>query len=130
MTAGAEAAAGPDEQEAPPFRPYVRAGDFVFVSGQAAVDEAGRLVPGTFEQQLRRSMDNVRRVLARAGLDLTHVVRTGCYVHDPADAAEFNRLYREYFRAPLPARTTLTGCLTDEIRFEIDVVAYAGGGEG
>lgn len=115
---------------APPFRPFVRAGDFVFVSGQAAVDEDGRLVPGSFEEQLRRSMDNVRRVLAQAGLDLGHVVRTGCYVHDPADAPEFNRLYREYFQAPLPARTTLTGCLTEEIRFEIDVVAYAGGGEG
>ncbi|WP_199701436.1 RidA family protein [Jiangella rhizosphaerae] len=114
----------------PAFRPLVRAGDFVFVSGQAAVDEAGRLVPGTFEEQLRRSMENVRRVLAQAGLDLAHVVRTGCYVHDPADALEFNRLYREYFQPPLPARTTLTGCLTDEVRFEIDVVAYAGGGEG
>ncbi|WP_053205579.1 RidA family protein [Jiangella muralis] len=132
MTAGSEAAAGPDEQEAPaaPFRPFVRAGDFVFVSGQAAVDEAGRLVPGTFEEQFHGSVDNVRRVLAQAGLGLRHVVRTGCYVHEIADVPEFNRLYREYFRSPLPARTTLTGCLTDEVRFEIDVVAYAGDGEG
>lgn len=131
MTAGAEAAAGPDEQPAPspPYRPFVRAGGFVFVSGQAAVDEAGRLVPGTFAEQFHRSVDNVRRVLAQAGLDLRHIVRTGCYVHHLADVAEFNRLYRATFRPPLPARTTLIGCLTDEIRFEIDVVAYAGDGE-
>jgi 2-iminobutanoate/2-iminopropanoate deaminase len=113
-----------------PFRAIVQAGGFVFVSGQASVDEAGQLVPGTFEEQMRRSIENVRRVLAPAGLDLTHVVRTGCYVHDPADAPEFNRIYLEYFHPPRPARTTLTGCLTEQVRFEIDVVAYAGAGEG
>jgi 2-iminobutanoate/2-iminopropanoate deaminase len=112
-----------------PFRPFVQAGAFVFVSGQASVDEAGRLVPGTFEEQMRLSIDNVRRVLALAGLDLTDVVRTGCYVHDPADAAEFNRIYLEYFHPPRPARTTLTGCLTEQVRFEIDVVAYIGSEE-
>ncbi|MBB5791650.1 Rid family hydrolase [Jiangella mangrovi] len=113
-----------------PFSAYVQAGPFVFVSGQASVDEAGRLVPGTFEEQMRRSIENVRRVLALAGLDLRHVVRTGCYVHDPADAPEFNRIYLEYFPPPRPARTTLTGCLTEQVRFEIDVVAFAGDGEG
>lgn len=109
------------------FRPFVRAGDLVFVSGQASVDEDGQIVPGTFEQEMRRSIENVERVLAHAGLDLWDVVKVGCYVQDPADIPEFNRIYPEYFREPRPARTTITGCLGDRIKFEIDVVADAGG---
>lgn len=107
------------------FSPYLCAGDFVFVSGQASVQD-GVVVPGTFEQELRRSLDNVRRVLGETGLRLSDVVKVGAYVDDPADVPEFNRLYREYFREPLPARTTLTGCLGGLVKFEIDVVAYAG----
>lgn len=111
------------------FRSCVRAGDFVFVSGQAAVDESGRLVPGSFAEQMRRAIENVQRVLAGLGLTLADVVRVGSYVRDPEDLAEYNRIYAEYFAPPRPARTTLTGCLTDRIAFEIDVVAYTGGGE-
>jgi 2-iminobutanoate/2-iminopropanoate deaminase len=107
------------------FSPYVCAGDFVFVSGQASV-ENGVIVPGTFEEEVRRAIENVRKVLGETGLRLSDVVKVGAYVDDPADVPEFNRLYREYFQAPLPARTTLTGCLGGIIKFEIDVVAYAG----
>ncbi|MFD4250568.1 RidA family protein [Amycolatopsis thermoflava] len=107
------------------FAPSVRAGDYVFVSGQAAVDEDGRLVPGTFEEELRRSIDNVRRVLAQAGLTLSDVVKVGAYVEDPADLPEYNRIYPEYF-PHTPARTTLTSCLGGIVKFELDVIAYAG----
>lgn len=107
------------------FSPYVCAGDFVFVSGQASVED-GVIVPGTFEEEMRRSVENVRKVLGETGLGLSDVVKVGAYVDDPADVPEFNRIYREYFRAPLPARTTLTGCFGGVIKFEIDVVAYAG----
>lgn len=107
------------------FSPYVRAGDFVFVSGQASVAD-GVIVPGTFEEEMRRSIENVRKILADVNLRLSDVVKVGAYVDDPADVPEFNRLYREYFQAPLPARTTLTGCFGGAIKFEIDVVAYAG----
>ncbi|WP_236789878.1 RidA family protein [Amycolatopsis sp. GM8] len=107
------------------FSPYVCAGDFVFVSGQASV-ENGVIVPGTFEEEMRRSIENVRKVLGETGLRLSDVVKVGAYVDDPADVPEFNRIYREYFGQPLPARTTLTGCLGGHIKFEIDVVGYAG----
>jgi 2-iminobutanoate/2-iminopropanoate deaminase len=108
------------------FSAYLCAGDFVFVSGQAAVDEHGRIVPGTFEEEMRRSIENVERVLGETGLSLSNVVKVGAYIQDPADLSEYNRIYREYFRTPLPARTTLTNCLGDVVKFEIDVVAYAG----
>lgn len=107
------------------FSPYVCAGDFVFVSGQASVAD-GVIVAGTFEEEVCRSIENVRKVLGETGLRLSDVVKVGAYVDDPAEVPEFNRLYREYFQDPLPARTTLTGCLGGIIKFEIDVVAYAG----
>jgi 2-iminobutanoate/2-iminopropanoate deaminase len=100
-----------------------RAGNLVFVAGQASVDETGAIVTGTFAEEMHRSFANVRRVLAENGLDLPDVVKVNSYVHDPAHLPEYNALYREYFGAPLPARTTITGCLTDKIKFEVDVVA-------
>ena len=106
-----------------PFSPAVRVGDLLFVSGQASVDRTGAIVPGTFEEEMRRSIENLSAILTLAGSDLVHVVKTGNYVRDPQDLATFNRLYREYFRAPYPARTTITHCLTQELRYEIDCVA-------
>lgn len=106
-----------------PFSAAVEANGLVFVSGQASVDEQGAIVSGDFEQEMRRSMENVRRILASAGLDLGDVVRVTSYVHDPAHVAQYNVLYREYFSAPFPARTTITSCLSPAIKFEIDVVA-------
>jgi 2-iminobutanoate/2-iminopropanoate deaminase len=109
-----------------PFSPAVRAGDFVFVSGQASVDDTGKIVPDTFANEMRRSFDNVKRVLAGAGLGMRHVVQVRSYVRDPEDLPEYNRIYRELFEPPYPARSTITNCLPPTLRFEVDVVAYAG----
>lgn len=123
MTTNATGSA-PPSGDGPLFPPAVRAGDFVFVSGQASVDESGSIVPGTFAEEMHRSIENVRRVLAVEGLDLADVVKVSSYVHDPADLAEYNRLYPEYFAPPRPARTTIANCLTEAVKFEIDVVAH------
>lgn len=109
-----------------PFSPAVKAGEFVFVSGQASVDENGKLVPDTFEGEVRRSFENVKRILAAAGLTLSDVVQVRSYVRDPADLPEYNRIYRDYFTPPFPARSTITNCLPESMRFEVDVVAYCG----
>lgn len=110
-----------------PFSPATQAGGFVFVSGQASVDDKGNIIPDTFENEFRRTMENIRKVLAGAKLDLSHVVRVTSYVAEPSDVAEYNKLYREYFKEPFPARTTLTNCLPKGlIKFEMDVIAYAG----
>jgi 2-iminobutanoate/2-iminopropanoate deaminase len=110
-----------------PFSPALRAGDFVFVSGQASVDAAGKIVADTFEGEFRRSLENVKRILAAAGLTLADVVQVRSYVDIPADLPEYNRLYREYFAVPFPARTTIVNCLGGALKYEIDVTAYAGG---
>lgn len=108
------------------FARSVRAGEFVFVSGQASVDGNGMIVPGTFAEEMRRSVANVRDILAEYYLDLSDVVKVNAYLQDAADLPEYNLLYRSFFSEPLPARTTITNCLTEAIKFEMDVVAYAG----
>ncbi|GAA3810531.1 MULTISPECIES: RidA family protein [Amycolatopsis] len=108
------------------FSPSFSAGGFVFVSGQAAVGSDGQIVPGTFEEEMRRSFDNVIGILANLGLGLGDVVKVGAYLQRAEDLPEYNRIYAEYFQPPLPARTTLTNCLTERIKFELDVIAYAG----
>jgi 2-iminobutanoate/2-iminopropanoate deaminase len=106
-----------------PFSLGLMVGDFVFVSGQASVDENGKIVNDTFAGECRRSFENVKKVLAGVGLDLCDVVQVRNYVARQEDLAEFNQIYREYFSAPFPARTTLIGCLGDLLKFEVDVVA-------
>ena len=106
-----------------PFSPATRVGDLIFVSGQASVDATGKIVQDTFEGEFRRSVENLRKVLESAGSDLAHVVQTRNYVRDPANVARFNELYREYFTAPYPARTTITHCLPEVLHYEIECIA-------
>ena len=108
-----------------PFSPAVRVGNLVFVSGQASVDATGKIVGDTFEGEFRRSVENLRKVLQSAGCDLHDVVQTRNYVRDADDLVLFNQLYRSYFQAPYPARTTITGCLSPALRYEIECVAVA-----
>jgi 2-iminobutanoate/2-iminopropanoate deaminase len=106
-----------------PFSPVVVAGDFVFVSGQASVDEKGQIVSDTFEGEFRRSVENVRKVLAAAGCTLADVIQTRNYVREATDVPLFNQLYREYFSEPYPARTTITNCLPPALKYEVEAVA-------
>lgn len=106
-----------------PFSPSVVVGDIVFVSGQASVDFTGKLVSDTFEGEFRRSIENMKKVLEDAGSDLAHVVQTRNYIRDPANVPLYNKLYREYFKEPLPARTTVTNCLPETLHYEVECVA-------
>jgi 2-iminobutanoate/2-iminopropanoate deaminase len=87
------------------------------------VDSSGAIVSDTFEGEVRRSIANLQKVLEDAGSSLKHVVQTRNYVRDPADLPAFNLIYRDYFKAPSPARTTITHCLPETLKFEIECVA-------
>jgi 2-iminobutanoate/2-iminopropanoate deaminase len=118
---------GPNLPKNPnPLSLATRAGGFVFVSGQASLDDGGTLVLGTFEDEMRRTMSNIQRILAAAGLGLEHVVQVRGYLNEQTDWDEYNRLYREYFKEPYPARTTIVRCL-GRIKVEVDCVAYDAG---
>lgn len=106
-----------------PFSPAIEAGDFVFVSGQASVDEKGNIVKDTFEGECRRSFDNVLKVLAGAGLTMDDVVQVRNYVGKQEYLREFNEIYKSYFNPPYPARTTIMNCLGTLLKFEVEVVA-------
>lgn len=113
-----------DTPESPlPFSPCVVVGDLVFVSGQASTDESGKLVSDTFEGEFRRTMDNLVRVLAAADTDLGQVVQTRNYLREESDLPLYNQLYREYFKPPLPARTTIVRCLPPTMRYEVEAIA-------
>ena len=105
-----------------PFSPAIKANGFLFVSGQASVDDTGKIVSDTFENEMRRSFDNLRRILRAAGLDLKDVVQVRSYVKNSSDVPRYNEIYREYFKEPYPARTTIVNCL-GTLLYEIDVVA-------
>jgi len=107
-----------------PFSPAIRSGDFIFISGQASVDKEGNIVIGTFEEECRRSFDNLKVILEAAGLGFDHVVQVRNYVGKQEYLSEFNSIYKEYFEEPYPARTTLIGCLGTLLKFEVDVVAH------
>lgn len=106
-----------------PFSPCVKVGNLLFVSGQASVDASGNIVRDTFEGEMRRSIDNLKSVLEDAGSGLAHVVQTRNYIRDDEFDDIYNRIYREYFSPPFPARTTIANCLGPELQYEIDCIA-------
>ena len=79
-------------------------------------------MPGSFAEEMHRSLQNVRRSYS-AGLMPGDVVQVRSYVGRQEDLAEYNQIYRTFFSPPYPARTTLIGCLGDVLKFEIDVIA-------
>lgn len=117
---------GPVPQSHLPFSPGIVSGEYLFVSGQASVDDQGQIVNDTFEGECRRSFDNLKRIVEAAGATLGDAVQVRNYVGRQQDLASFNAIYREYFREPFPARTTLIGCLGDLLKFEVDAVIHLG----
>ena len=109
-----------------PFSSAVQAGSFLFVSGQASVDPAsGAIISDTFEGEMRRSFDNLRRVLESLGCSFAQIVSIRCYVDCQERLDEYNRIYREIMPPPFPARTTLIGVLGEAfLKFEVDAVVY------
>jgi reactive intermediate/imine deaminase len=102
----------------------VRAGDFVFVSGQMAIDARGQLVDGGIEVQTRQVMDNIKAILAEAGCTMADVVKCTCWIDDPRDFGRFNAVYREYFGDHPPARSTVRSQLVLDGKLEVEAIAY------
>jgi 2-iminobutanoate/2-iminopropanoate deaminase len=108
-----------------PYSPAVRAGDFVYVSGQVPRDLAtGELLGSDTPSQARAVLANVRRVLESADASIEDVVSVTVYLVDTNDWAAFNEVYQEYFSDPFPSRTAI-GCALRGIRVEVSCVAYA-----
>jgi reactive intermediate/imine deaminase len=107
-----------------PFSPAVRAGDFVYVSGQVPANAAGEIVVGGIEAQTRQVFENLKAVLALAGCTLDDVCKATVWLDDARDFGAFNRVYLEQFSGNKPARSTTEARLMVDAKVEIDVIAY------
>jgi 2-iminobutanoate/2-iminopropanoate deaminase len=110
-----------------PYSQALAAGPLVFVSGQIPLNAQGRLVEGDIVIQTVQVIENLKAILAAAGLALKDVVKTTVYLADLADFAEMNRAYAEFFPQAPPARTTIQAAgLPRGVSVEIDAVALKG----
>ena len=108
-----------------PYSPAVKAGPFLFVSGQIPLDPAtGNLVAGDITVETRQVMENIGALLKAAGLDFSAVVRSTVFLVDLNDFAAMNAVYGSYVQEPFPARATVqVAQLPRGARVEIDVIA-------
>jgi 2-iminobutanoate/2-iminopropanoate deaminase len=105
----------------------VEAGKITFLSGQIPLDpKTGELIAGDVVAQTERVMENLKAVLAAAGLDFSHVVRCGLFLTDLGDFARVNETYGRYFTGAPPARSTVqVAALPRGVRVEIDAIAIS-----
>jgi 2-iminobutanoate/2-iminopropanoate deaminase len=107
-----------------PFYPAVRAGDYIFVSGQVAKDEQGNMCAGTIEEQTRWTIEGLRRILALEGADLSDIVKITTYLDDARDFGRYNRVFAEFFPDGRLARTTVEARAVIDTKIEMDAIAY------
>ena len=103
-----------------PYSQAIRSGGFLFLSGQGPFLPDGSRVEGSFEEKARQTFRNLEAVAASAGASLADAVRVGIYLRDMADFAVMNKVYAEFVREPMPARTTIQSDLPG---FDIEVDA-------
>lgn len=108
-----------------PYSQAICAGGFVFASGQVPIDpDTGEFAEGGIKEQTKQSLTNVTNVLAEAGIDLSHVVKTTVFLSDMANFAAMNEVYSTFFSEPFPARSAVAvKTLPKNALVEIEVVA-------
>jgi len=109
-----------------PYSAAVRLGDTLYVSGQLGTVPGKGLAPGGIAAETRQTLENIKAILERHGSSLDQVAKCTVFLADIKDFAEFNAIYREYFKnaSALPARTTVATSLVIGARIEIDCIAY------
>ena len=105
------------------------AGEMVFVAGQGPLDPATSLRPEGITAQTHQTIRNIRSILHAAGCTLDDVVKVTTHLADVDDFQAYDDVYREYFRDPLPVRTTVGSSLIEGL-VEIDVIAVRPDGAG
>lgn len=107
-----------------PFSKAVRAGDFVYLSGQMAHDSSGVIVKGGIEDQTQQVFANIEAVLKLAGCSLRDVIKVHVWLGDARDFGRFNAIYGEFFSVDAPARSTVESKLVIDGKIEVDCIAY------
>jgi 2-iminobutanoate/2-iminopropanoate deaminase len=107
-----------------PYSQAIQSGEFLFVSGQIAIDpETGDLVKGDIEAQTEQVLKNIAAIIAAAGMTLQNAVKCTCFLKEMNDFVRFNSVYESYFGESLPARETVeVSRLPKDARVEISVI--------
>lgn len=118
FTPNAPAAVGPYSQA-------MDCGDFVFLSGQIPlVPQTGLVVEGGIEAQATQMFENIKAVLAEAGLDFSNIVKTTVFMTDLGQFSTLNNIYASYFKAPYPARSCVEiSALPKGVLVECELIA-------
>ena len=108
-----------------PYSQAVKAGGFIYLSGQVALDpKTGDLIGGDIRRQTEQTLENVKGILEAAGTNLHHVVKTTVFLKDMNDFVAMNEVYARYFTAAPPARSTVqVARLPKDALLEIEVIA-------
>ncbi|MFC1998949.1 RidA family protein [Chloroflexota bacterium] len=108
-----------------PFSPAVRAGDYIFLSGSVgAVDDNGKELT-TVAEQTAQCFENIKKTLAAAGATLEDLVKVTVFLYSGKEFGNMNKVYRQYFSKPYPARATvIAGLVLPNMLLEIDCMAY------
>ena len=102
----------------------VRAGDFVFLTGQVPMQNGAVMTHGSIEDQTRAVLDDITATLALAGCDRNDVVKSMVWLTSRDDFPGFNAVYAEYFPEQPPARSAIVNDLLVDVKVEIEVIAY------
>ncbi len=102
----------------------IRAGDFVFLTGQVPMREGAVVTTGTIEEQTRIVLELIRDTLTEADCSLRDVVKSMVWLRERADFPGFNAVYAEYFPIDPPTRSAVISELLVDVRVEVEVVAY------
>ncbi len=111
-----------------PYSQAVRAGDYLFCSGQVALDpKSGQVVSQDVTEQTKKVMENMGAVLRAAGCTWEQVVKSTIFLKSMADFPKVNEVYGAYFKSNPPARSTVeVSRLPKDVQVEIEVIAYCG----
>ncbi|MFZ8985144.1 MAG: RidA family protein [Steroidobacteraceae bacterium] len=102
----------------------IRAGDFVFVTGQVPMRDGEVITTGGIEEQTELVLERIREVLSEAGCELTDIVKSMVWLRERADFPGFNQVYGRYFPVEPPTRSAVVSDLLVDVRVEVEVVAY------
>jgi 2-iminobutanoate/2-iminopropanoate deaminase len=107
-----------------PYSQAVKAGDFIFVSGQIPIDpKTGELVGDNIKDQTRQSLENIKNILEAAGSSLDKIVKTVVFIKDMNDFGEMNEVYSIFLQQSLPARACVqVAKLPLDVRVEIEAI--------
>ena len=107
-----------------PYSQGIEVGNMYFFSGQLPLNPETGVMPETIKEQTKQSLENIKGLLERQGLDFSNVVKTTVFLDNMADFADMNEVYSTYFVEPYPARSAVeVGKLPKDALIEIEVIA-------